>query len=77
MTEDEARTKWCPFSMTGAYTDRGPMGAVAVNRDPRLEVEQSCLCRASDCMAWRWTFANQSAYEGGYCGLAGRPLPQA
>lgn len=69
MTEDAARTKWCPFSSTGAYTDRGPMGAIAVNRDPRQEVELACLCIASDCMAWRWR-----GHNSGFCGLAGKPL---
>ena len=54
VTEEDARSKWCPAARTGAYSDRGPMGAVTTNRDPRIEVSQSCLCLASDCAAWRW-----------------------
>lgn len=52
MTESEAKTKWCPFARTGAFTDRGPMMAVTTNRDPRPDVQSSCNCIASDCMAW-------------------------
>lgn len=66
MTEKEAKKKWCPFSVTGAYTDRGPMTAVSVNRDPRPEVSESCLCLVSKCMAWRWSDFEMSD---GYCGL--------
>lgn len=69
MTEAEARKKWCPFSMTGAYTDRGPTMAVSVNRDPREAVQSSCLCIASDCMAWQEHFTDEED-DAGECGLA-------
>lgn len=71
MDKATARTKWCPFARTGAYTDRGPMTAVSVGRDPRPEVSDSCLCIASDCMAWRES--RKDSQTGGFCGLAGAP----
>ncbi len=63
MTEDEAKTKWCPFVRAiGAVSDDA-----AANRwpaDPDGESDDSfgldssgqphALCIASQCMAWRW-----------------------
>ena len=87
MTEDEARTKFCPFARiahvsapTGGNRHYGGVGAE----------ENLCMitrCIASDCMAWRWrqeftgTISNEDGgiagltidTEIGYCGLAGKP----
>lgn len=69
MTEDEAKTKWCPVT-AGATTGAGAVAA---------------RCIASACMAWRaleapsepvrhtdgsLTYAKPGR---GYCGLAGQP----
>lgn len=51
MTEDEARTKWCPFTRH-AYSV-GNLGVTSVNRGNFLEPNE-CRCIASECMAWRW-----------------------
>lgn len=67
MTEEEAKTKWCPFGRV-----EGPFvyGNPTVNRG---EAEKSwTFCIASACMAWRGP---------GYCGLAGAidfayPVPE-
>lgn len=66
MTEDEAKTKWCPQA-------RVPMRAAecARNRgyiDGKAFLPEGTLCIASACMAWRTTSSQH-----GYCGLAGRP----
>ncbi len=45
MTEDEAKTKWCPIRPRGHYANRATNGAV---RD-----DLSCI--GSPCMAWRAT----------------------
>lgn len=68
MTEDEAKTKWCPFSRVGDDT------LTANNRPSSASYD----CIASACMAWRWTISPQNAanyhpaqIEDGHCGLAG------
>jgi hypothetical protein len=64
MTEDEAKSKWCPFGRVG-HRD-----GMALN-DPNLP-NFSVRCHGSACMAWR---RDPSHYEHGFCGLAGVPTP--
>lgn len=57
VTEEEARTKWCPHARVQVHQS-------AVNREmdyrddlqPRCRVvpARGCLCVASNCMAWKW-----------------------
>lgn len=80
MTEDEAKTKWCPF----ARVDSGFAGAGVCNRYPmrdpegcdtsreRVMVNDTVRCIASSCMAWRWDVPSYPG-NGGSCGLAGKP----
>lgn len=86
LTEEEAKTKWCPY-------------ATIFSEDSRhLETAQlpggfvSARCIASECMAWRWEeeeylnamehYEAVTPIEGvacippsprGWCGLAGKP----
>lgn len=87
MTEDEARSRWCPF----ARTERGTRVLDAQGATHWLA---DCACIASNCMAWRWTSPphwrvqivpgrtqaatkdEEGAYQtrgNGFCGLAGKP----
>jgi hypothetical protein len=81
MTEDEAKTKWCPFAMA-------PGASFALNRGPEGVANGRCMCLASACMAWRWDadawtlafddkgpLTRRKDYDEpqGYCGLASRP----
>jgi len=65
LTEEEAKTKCCPFVRVPWQN-----GGWAVNRDDR-----GSNCIASKCMAWRWGVDDPKTYEGkapGFCGLAGK-----
>lgn len=85
MIEDDARKKWCPFTVQQHYHGAGNAWIfVAINRiwdkvSGKVQVPRACHCIASDCMAWRWaeTFNNagqvHESRTDGYCGLAGKP----
>ncbi len=93
MTEDEAKTKWCPFAR--------PDQSVAF-KGANFSRKGDCI--ASACMAWRWDWsapfrvtnkdgtvwysgtdklnpdlyaAIESKCVDGHCGLASRPLGAA
>lgn len=81
LTEEQAKTKWCPFvnhhnalfqpcgnSMAGTFHNRGE--------------EPFFYCIGSACMAWRETLGcdpndhsplGSKIVVGGFCGLAGKP----
>lgn len=85
LTEDEARSRWCPFTRVGEQAS-----GAAENR-PNGDLH----CIASGCMAWRWGQKPNPSYnpnsgatwpqpyppiptyiedrEHGGCGLAGQP----
>ena len=71
MTEEEAKSKWCPFAqvLLGEETDDHKIAPANLDSFNRLHSKNRgtigvSLCLASACMAWR---------DGGYCGLAGKP----
>lgn len=93
ITEEEAKTKWCPFARD-SMLEECTMGVTTYNfnrgfADAGEIVPKSCLCIASECMAWRKTGAVGTNARGervdrdldgrttwmdtGYCGLAGKP----
>jgi hypothetical protein len=65
LTEEQAKTKWCPFTRVGEQAS-----GAAENRP-----DGSFNCIASNCMAWRWEAGSlvASVSRPGYCGLAGYP----
>ncbi len=69
MTEEEAKTKWCPMVRINVALNAA-QGVGAFNRDGG-----DFDCIASDCMMWRWNTRIKIGYkyEGGYCGLGGKP----
>lgn len=87
MTEQEAKTKWCPFARVGSETT----GLGSINRDMRKgPAFDGAQCIGSGCMAWRKSGAakveNRKGqlvdrdidgtgrwHYDGYCGLAGKP----
>jgi len=89
MTEEEAKTKWCPHSRVVLYDKEREAAKRALSSGHNRaaftsshDVSTDCLnpefcrCIASECMAWRWEFIGSTAgYSNteGCCGLAGRP----
>lgn len=54
MTEDEAKTKWCPMARVIHFHDNdGPgISPAAGNRGAHGQPKPESLCIASDCMMW-------------------------
>jgi hypothetical protein len=74
MTEQEALTKWCPFSRVRAGNS---LQEPAVNKNANGWVVPGSGCIGSSCMAWRAMNAQVSygtIERHGYCGLAGVPV---
>lgn len=65
MTEEEAKTKWCPTARTH---DGDRIASVNRKYDGGPDIGAQCL--GSGCMAWRW---DTNIQINGYCGLAGKP----
>jgi hypothetical protein len=60
MTEDEARTKWCPFARVvtvhaEAGMIAGPANRTEVCGEDHFTKPMGSFCIASACMAWRWS----------------------
>jgi len=71
MTEEEAKTKWCPM-IRHAINDTDNN---ACNRAAKDVNFISYTCITTNCMMWRWT---EDTYldklnHFGYCGLGGKP----
>jgi hypothetical protein len=71
VTEEEAKTKWCPLVRSSAPDDNGASNRWA--RDPFDGPSNVCI--GSACMAWRWADRPDplEALGFGFCGLAGAP----
>ena len=67
MTEDEAKTKWCPM-VRSSDLEKDVDNCYIKDRNPTYS-----RCIGSDCMMWRWEldvrFAEMSKTDG-HCGLA-------
>lgn len=69
MTEDEAKTKWCPM-----YRISDSDESWDCNRDATFDRDGFCL--GSDCAVWRWHSIPQpgsiATKRFGHCGLASK-----
>ena len=78
MTEDEMKTKWCPYARVQIDDD---VRAPAVNRYAEdYRIVAKCRCIGSQCAGWRWSttphqasLSDGMAVAEGYCGPAGKP----
>ena len=75
LTEEEAKTKWCPYARVMVQRNDGEPTASANRMElvvpPSLMDWPASLCIASQCMAWQWLPPNDGSCAGdkGYCGL--------
>lgn len=85
MTEDEAKTKWCPFAkaVTGVRSSDGsiikatsPHNRVGIVGETSPAFTHAHECIASACMAWRGLGYLTNNQRHGYCGLAGPGAPE-
>ena len=79
MTEDEARTKWCPQALVSTGDGSFNRGALPPGSENVTAAITLTRCIASDCMMWRAREMRMGApgepdahvVPGGRCGLAG------
>ena len=64
MTEDEAKTKWCPFvRVLVTQNDESWYAGMLTNRGTIPADNTDTLCIASECMAWRWSLPPKLAKQ--------------
>jgi hypothetical protein len=82
MTEEEAKTKWCPHVRYAAFmrNDSGKIEAIgaynrAADKDGLPVLPGDARCIGSACMMWRWSsyYEAPAKNELGFCGLSGKP----
>lgn len=84
MTEEEAKTKWCPMVRYISHQTQGQPVNRWANADDRNLMPEPALCLGSACMMWREISEMQEKRHaplgvkervvvGHYCGLAGKP----
>lgn len=59
MTEEEAKTKWCPFTRVVGFTTQGGSRSQGFSANRDLLGAPLGRCIGSGCMAWRWTGEGQ------------------
>lgn len=71
MTEETARTKWCPMVRFSGEDNNSTFNRADIFPMNHPETNNVCIprCIASDCMMWRM---EGSSNKLGYCGLAGK-----
>ena len=69
MTEDEAKTKWCPHTRLASNSSEGARylgnATVTVQMNPTVErvVAHTAKCIGSACMAWRWEWVHDGTFD--------------
>lgn len=67
-TEDEAKTKWCPFVRMAVPSVSSGINRIyqafkewadGYDRNYMEDQENNCKCIGAECMAWRWLTINQ------------------
>jgi len=69
MTEEEAKTKWCPMARVIESANDPSFNRIQYKDKDDVEVAHGSYCIATDCMMWEWL---ELPGEGeGYCGFKG------
>jgi hypothetical protein len=68
VTEQEAASKWCPFTDVQIFSVTARVALSARNMTDGVN------CIGTRCMAWRETENAAGAKVFGFCGLAGLPV---
>ena len=68
ITEEEAKTKWCPLARIAAIGSAGSVSANRVSDGKNIDTSRS-LCIASECMAWCWD-NRKVGHDPEYAGIA-------
>ncbi len=72
LTEQEAKTRWCPLGRVAAAGDDDASSAVNRYSDGSDHPRSACI--AGLCMAWRLAHKDSAdGTERGYCGAFGLP----
>jgi len=82
MTEQDAKTKWCPMVRTHIVSNKDYYGIETADGPAVNKCTKRAVCIASACMMWRSIdnvaknlYPGDTAIMGppaGYCGLAGK-----
>lgn len=77
VTEEDAKTKWCPFTRVALVTS--PNRTASMGTGGYADITKETRCLASGCMMWRWivppydnlrTLPPTHVPGTGYCGLS-------
>lgn len=55
MTEDEVKTKWCPYANRTTAKLSSYSVTLPSKEDIHMDLRAYSTCLASECMAWRWS----------------------
>ena len=72
MTEEEAKTKWCPHIRDTAIQEKGVVAQITPSINSHNGSRDGYNCITSDCMMWQWD--EEGIYKDGqptegHCGL--------
>ena len=70
MTEDKAKTKWCPMVRSSIGSPGWIASVNIIPGDDGSPMHAKCI--ASGCMMWRRHCDGRALMNTGYCGLAGK-----
>ena len=71
MTEEEAKTKWCPMVRSLIHNGLGTCAANQTYSNETIDIKLA-HCKGSQCMMWKEAAPYADIKPRGYCGLSGQ-----